>query len=154
MLHFIFLCSFSGWLNILSSMASKPKNVRWIRTGSLSYCKIMYCRQFSANIKIEFIKLIPVLLDLAICQQAKRVSTTQLVIQVVVSITNLYLYIYYSTINQIEVWPGGIFPQKQSPIGLGVTKVTDGQRAINLLCIVDNIFCFGKFLYIIKYIVK
>ena len=48
--------------NILSSMASKPINIRWLRTGSWpteKSCIASNYRQFSTNIKLEIIKLIP-----------------------------------------------------------------------------------------------
>ena len=66
--------SFIGLLNfpliryfkLLSSKASKPINIYWIRTGSDPYtenlCKASYYRQFSRNMKIKIIGLIPVLL--------------------------------------------------------------------------------------------
>ena len=47
----------------LLTMASKPINVRWIRTGFQPYWKIFIAlcyRQFFTNIKIKIIKLIPV----------------------------------------------------------------------------------------------
>ena len=52
---------------IFYSIASKPFNISWIRTGSQPYL-ILYCivlQQNSTNIKIKIIKSIPVLLDLA-----------------------------------------------------------------------------------------
>ena len=50
---------------IISSMASKPINIRWKRTGSQPHfksCIASNWRQFSMNIKIKIFKVIPVLL--------------------------------------------------------------------------------------------
>ena len=51
------------------SMALKPINIRWFRTGFQQYLKIMYIsnyKQFSTNIKIKFIRLIPISFNRAI----------------------------------------------------------------------------------------
>ncbi len=48
--------------NHISSMASKPITIRWIRTGSQPDWKIMYSIELhQTNIKIKIIKLKPVL---------------------------------------------------------------------------------------------
>ena len=54
---------------IFYRMASKPINIRWIRTGSRPYRKSFiasFFRQFSTNTVLKIIKLIPVLLALAV----------------------------------------------------------------------------------------
>ena len=38
---------------LVSSMALKPLNIHWIKTGSQLCCKASYFRQFSTNIKIK-----------------------------------------------------------------------------------------------------
>ena len=58
MFHPFFFCRQKGF----SSWASQPINIRWIKTGSRPYWIALYNRQFSTNIKIKIIRLLPVLL--------------------------------------------------------------------------------------------